>query len=151
MSNSTGIYRADEILYDALKDVGFNSITFGSFNEVNLNKQNIFPLAHLVLVSSARTVTTQSVSYQVLVMDMVDSNDLDPRQSKNNFRLTTNFEDVWSDLDNRLGEMQQKFARRQDLVTLDDFTANALKDQEQNVLSGWELSLTITIPAIGLC
>lgn len=151
MSNSTGIYRADEILYDALKDVGFNTITFGDPNQVNLDKQNIFPLAHLVLVSSARTQNTQAVSYEVVVLDSVDSNDLDPRQSKNNFRLTTNFEDVWSDLDNRLGEMQQKFVRRQDLVTLDDFTASAVRYKAQNILTGWELSLTITIPTIGLC
>ena len=40
---SEGIYKADELLINALKAEGFNTVTFGDISEADLNKQRIYP------------------------------------------------------------------------------------------------------------
>ena len=61
----------DTIRDTLLLDEDINTVTYGDLTEVNLNKQDIFPLAHLILnqVTHSERVLTFNVS--ILFMDVV--------------------------------------------------------------------------------
>lgn len=49
-----------------------NSVTFGDLLEVDLNKQDIFPMAHVGLTSATIGSSTSTVQVSILFLDVVD-------------------------------------------------------------------------------
>ena len=89
-----GYYEITKDIHDHLKsDSDVNTIKIGSLNEVDLNKQTIYPLSH-ILVGSAQFINgSVRFGITVSVMDAVD-------ESKNN--ITDIAEDErWKGVDNR--------------------------------------------------
>lgn len=148
-----GVYRVDKILTDALKGEGFNTVTFGDNNEADIQKQNIYPYAHLTLTSNVQTTQIETFTYEITILDLVDSNSFDPRDSKNQLSLTTNVEDVFHDLSykwNRAWQTVKKTANNQ-IQFPDSVTLNAGYAELQNKLAGYTITLEITIPNLGIC
>lgn len=148
-----GLYKADDLLYNALINNGFNQVTFGDASEVDLNKQNIFPLCHISLVNRTLNSNNEVINYQLILLDIVDENNLDPRDSNNNFRRTDNVEDVFHDLGHRFNKAYQEF--RRDITTIvevsESVTLTAFYGKAQNKLAGYEVSFDITINTLGVC
>ena len=68
-----GFYNLTEKIKDALDAEPFvNTVTFGSLDDVDLSKQTIFPLSHIIVNNT--TVGTKTVTFNVsiLAMDIVD-------------------------------------------------------------------------------
>ena len=152
MANN-GLYQTNELLHDKLKEVGFNTITFGDASEVDLNKQNIFPLCHISLVDRTLNSNNQVSQYQVILLDLVDENNLDPRESLNDFRLTHNVEDIFHDLSHKFNKAYQGFRKDLDNIVevTDSVTLTAFYAKAQNKLAGYEATFEITIPTFGIC
>ena len=93
-----GVYGVNKVFNDALRGEGFKHISFGDVSEKDLNKQSIFPLAHLTLLSNRLTPAVNFYTYEIYILDVVDVNTNNPRESKNELSLTTNIEDVFHDL-----------------------------------------------------
>ena len=150
---NTGIYRANELLFAAFKAEGFNTVTFGTVSETDLDKQNIFPMAHMTLVDRALTGNTDTFNYTLQLLDVIDFNSLDPRESKNEMGLTNNVEDIFHDLGYRFNRAWLSFRKDvTNIVEVDDsITLTAGYHEAQNYLAGYEATITLTIPNTGDC
>jgi len=68
-----GFYQISKAIKDQLDaDAFVNTITMGDIFKVDLNKQTIFPLSHIMINSAAYNGNTFNYSISVLCMDIVD-------------------------------------------------------------------------------
>ena len=74
-------YRGIQSFYDLttkIKDIlqadeNTNTVTFGDITEVDLNKQTIFPLSHIMINNVTDNGQTLSYNISVMAMDIVDT------------------------------------------------------------------------------
>ena len=74
MSNqgSRAFYQATEAIKNQLlDDVNVNTVTTGDISDVNLNKQDIFPLSHIIVNNITQEDGVLRFSMSVLAMDIV--------------------------------------------------------------------------------
>ena len=55
-----------------LEDVNVNTVTFGNITDIDLSKQTMFPLSHIVVNNVSFPNNTVSFNISVLSMDIVD-------------------------------------------------------------------------------
>jgi hypothetical protein len=68
-----GFYQISKAIKEQLDaDAFVNTITIGDIFKVDLNKQTIFPLSHIMINSAAYNGNTFNYSISVLCMDIVD-------------------------------------------------------------------------------
>jgi hypothetical protein len=68
-----GFYQISKAIKDQLEaDAFVNTVTIGDIFKVDLNKQTIFPLSHIMINSAAYNGNTFNYSISVLCMDIVD-------------------------------------------------------------------------------
>ena len=88
MSNQgiRGFYQLTEtIKTELLKDVNINTVSTGDITDVNLNKQDIFPLAHIIINSVSDEEQVLRFNISILACDIVDqSKDLTIDRFKGN-------------------------------------------------------------------
>jgi len=75
MSNQgiRGFYQITKTIKDTLlADVNVNTVTTGDISEVDLNKQTIFPLSHMIINNVSQDEQTLTFNISVLAMDIVD-------------------------------------------------------------------------------
>lgn len=69
----TGFYNVTDKIKDTLAAEPFvNTVTYGSLDDVDLNKQTIFPLSHIIVNNCNVAGSTLSFNISVLSMDVVD-------------------------------------------------------------------------------
>jgi len=70
------IYRIIKEIKDVLLDEPFvNTVTEGDIFEVDLNKQTIFPLSHIILNSATHQGNVLSFNITILLMDVINQKD----------------------------------------------------------------------------
>lgn len=137
------IYKTSEQLRTELLAQGFNTVTFGDNSEVDLNRKNVYPLAHIeprsVIFKRGVAVTT----YIVQVFDIPDVEN-DPDIAKSPFKRSDLVEDILNDLAQRVNIIWQRIKRNNDMFYTDqeDLTLNTLLFVEQQTLCGYEFTLT---------
>ena len=68
-----GFYQLTQTIKDQLlADVNVNTVTIGDIYDVNLNKQDIFPLSHIIVNNVLQQEQTLTFNISVLAMDIVD-------------------------------------------------------------------------------
>jgi len=68
-----GYYYVVNTLKDYLKSNDFiNTVSIGDIFAVDLNKQTIFPLAHIIVNNAQLAESTTSLNISILFMDIVD-------------------------------------------------------------------------------
>jgi hypothetical protein len=75
MSNQgiRGFYQiTDTIKTNLLNDSNVNSVTTGDITQIDLNKQTIFPLAHIIVNSVTAQEQTLSFNITIMAMDVVN-------------------------------------------------------------------------------
>lgn len=66
-------YEITQAIKDQLqKDIFVNTVTIGDIFKVDLNKQTIFPLSHIIINAATYLGSTWSYNVSVLCMDIVD-------------------------------------------------------------------------------
>ena len=93
-----GLYNANETISSKLKASGINRVTFGDPSEFDQNKNGVMPYSHMVLDGSLMRDTTHVYNYRIAVADLVDSNNISPREVYNSLTLSDNKEDIFHDL-----------------------------------------------------
>ena len=69
----TGFYNVTKKIKDALNAEPFvNTVSFGSLDDVDLNKQTIFPLSHIIVNNCNVASNTMTFNISILAMDIVD-------------------------------------------------------------------------------
>jgi hypothetical protein len=146
-------------IYEELNSSEFvNTVTFGNIMDVDLSKQSIFPLSHINIQDAVFGDHTITFSIQVIAMDLVDESKED-RFASNSvpYKGLDNKHDVLNTQLAVINRLQSKLRRgdlNDDNYVLDtDATATMFEDRFENLMTGWALTLSISIPnnAVTVC
>lgn len=136
-----------EEIKTVLRSVGFVTVTYGDFDEVDLNRQNIFPLAHVVPEGSGVGQQPFSYSFSIIALDMVTETKEDIANQPDPFQGTDNTQDVHADLHHRLAKAAEMFRRGQSFKDGYQLEGGAditpFKDRFETLCAGWLMPLTI--------
>ena len=149
MSNTgiRGFYLLSEtIKEELLKDQNINTVTTGDITNVNLNKQDIFPLGHIIINTVTDEENVLRFSITVLAADIVD-------QSKDAtvdiFKGNTNEQDILNTqlaVINRLIQRLRKGQLYTDMYQLDGTpVCEPFYDRFENQLAGWTATMDVLI------
>jgi hypothetical protein len=154
-------YRGIQSFYDLttkIKDIlqsdeNTNTVTFGDITEVDLNKQTIFPLSHIMINNVTDNGQTLSYNISVMAMDLVDTSK-DP--TNDIFVGNDNRQDVLNTQLSVLNKLHQKLRKgtpHQDGYHLEGAASlEAFYDRFENELAGWVSTFTVvTMNNIDIC
>tara|TARA_R100001369_G_scaffold17057_1_gene32247 strand:- start:1178 stop:1648 length:471 start_codon:yes stop_codon:yes gene_type:complete len=142
-----GFYQLTEtIKQQLLLDINVNTCTTGDITDVNLNKQDIFPLAHIIINSVSDEEQVLRFNISVLACDIVDqSKDL----TVNRFRGNNNEQDILNTQLAVLNKLIQKLRMgqlHQDKYQLDgNPSLEPFYDRFENQLAGWTATMSVII------
>ena len=127
-----------------------NTVTYGDIFEVDLAKQSIFPLAHIIVNNCTFQDHVVVFNLQVICMDVVHDTNEDPKAQDNYFHGINNKQDIQNTMFFVINGLQSAMRRGElfsDLYQIqDDFTATLFEDRFENLLTGWSINLNIEIP-----
>ena len=127
-------------------DVFVNTVTQGDIFDVDLTKQTIFPLSHVMVNSVNRESNTLRFSVTVMCMDIVDKS---KEETTDIFRGNDNEQDV---LNTQLAvslRMLEIFDRGDNVRTFridGDPTIEPFTERFENYLAGWAVTFDILVP-----
>jgi hypothetical protein len=149
MSNQgiRGYYLITETIEtELLKDQNISTVTSGDLSTVNLGKQDIFPLGHILVNSVTAGDQTLTFNLNVLSMDIVNESKEETRDFQTG---NSNEQDV---LNTQLGVLNKliQVLKRGDLYTdkyqvEGDPSLEPFYDRFENNLAGWTASIDIVI------
>jgi hypothetical protein len=143
-----GFYQVTETIKEALlSDVNVNTVTTGDITRIDLGKQTMFPLSHLVINNVGNEDTVLRFSLSVLAMDIVD---ISKEEVVDIFVGNNNEQDVLNTqlaVLNKLVQVLRGGNLHQDLYQLDG-TPNfePFYDRFENEVAGWALTFDVLIP-----
>lgn len=149
MSNTgiRGFYLLTEAIKDQLlSDVNVNTVTTGDIYDVDLAKQSIFPLCHIIInnVTTQEQVLTFNIS--VLAMDIVDES---KDETVDIFRGNNNEQDVLNTqlaVLNKLVMVLRKGSLHNDQYQLDgDANLEPFYDRFENRLAGFTATFNVFV------
>jgi hypothetical protein len=124
-----------------------NTVTYGDIFEIDLNKQDIFPLSHFIVNSATLNGSVWQFSISLLCMDIVDESKEDVTDK---FLGNDNEQDVLNtqmSVINRLLELLRRGDLYTDLYQLEGSpTIEPFVDRFDNKLAGWTLTFDVLIP-----
>ena len=142
-----GFYQLTEtIKTELLQDVNINTVTTGDLTDVNLNKQDMFPLGHIIIDNVTDEEQVLRFNITVLACDIVD-------QSKNPtvdvFKGNNNVQDILNTQLAVLNRMTQRLRMGTlytEMYQLDGTpTLEPFYDRFENQLAGWSITMTVLI------
>jgi hypothetical protein len=143
-----GYYYVVKTLKDYLKSNDFiNTVSIGDIFTIDLSKQTIYPLAHIIVNSAQLTENTTSLNLSILFMDLVD-------ESK------AEITDVWEGNDNEQDVLNTQLTIASKLTAdlvrgnlysnliqvTGEPSAEPFVDRFENKIAGWTLTFDVTIP-----
>ncbi len=130
-----------------LEDTNVNTVTSGDIFDIDLNKQTIFPLSHLIVTGGSYDNGIYTITASLFCMDIVDisKSDSDNEDDVLNTQLA-----VITKLLERLnrGDLSDELYQLNGVPSFESFT-----DRFENKLAGWSLEFEVQIPniTIGIC
>ena len=149
MSNQgiRGFYQITETIKNQLlDDININTVTSGDISNVNLSKQDIFPLGHIII--NGVTIEEQVLRFNitVLAMDIVNRS---KQETVDRFTGNTNEQDILNTQLGVLNKVVQVLKRgtlHTDMYQLDgDPSCDPFYDRFENELAGWSANMDILI------
>ena len=143
----TGFYNVTDKIKDTLAAEPFvNTVTYGSLDDVDLNKQTIFPLSHLIVNNCSVANNTLTFNISVLAMDIVDES---KAEVEDDFVGNDNEQDV---MNTQLAVLNRLIAilQRGDVYT-DKFQVigavgcEPFVDRFENKLAGWVATFDVVV------
>lgn len=143
-----GYYYVVNTLKDYLKSNDFiNTVSIGDIFNVDLSKQTIFPLAHIIVNNAQLSESTTSLNISILFMDLVD-------ESK------AEITDIWQGNDNEQDVLNTQLALASKLTAdlvrgylysnliqvTSSPSAEPFVDRFENKIAGWTLTFDVIIP-----
>jgi hypothetical protein len=124
-----------------------NTVSIGDIFAIDLNKQTIFPLSHIIVNNATLAEVTTSLNISVLFMDLVDD-------SKEEIT------DIWEGNDNEQDVLNTRLSVAQRLVAdlmrgslyskqvvvVGEPNAEPFTDRFENKVAGWTLTFDVIVP-----
>ena len=124
-----------------------NSVTQGDIFQVDLNKQTIFPLTHIMVNSSSLQSNTQTFNVSILAMDIVD---ISKTETTDIFQENNNELDVLNTQHHVLNRCYQQMLHGNlwdlNFVVAGEPTLEPFTERFENLLAGWTMTFDVTIP-----
>ena len=142
-----GFYQVTDKLKTLLNAEPFvNTVTYGSIDDVDLDKQSIFPLSHIIVNNAIVGTKTTTFSISVLAMDIVDiSND----EVTDTFVGNDNEQDVLNTqlalLTRVINELQRGDSYTDKYQVQEDVTCEPFVDRFENKLAGWTATFSVMV------
>ena len=146
-----GFYNLSNKIRETLQlDAYVNTVSFGDIFEVDLNKQTIFPLSHVMISSATMQSNVWNFSVSVLCMDLVDESKTFPEGEPASFRGDNNEQDVMNTqmaVANRLLELLLRGDLYVEKYQLDGSPQiEFFVDRFENKLAGVTATFNVLIP-----
>ena len=149
MSNQgiRGFYQLTETIKNELLDnVDVNTVTTGNLSNVNLQKQNIFPLSHIIINNVVDSEQTLSFSLSILSMDIVSRSKL---ETTDIFEGNNNEQDVLNTqlavLNKLIMVLRKGTLHRDKYQLVGDPSCEPFYDRFENEVAGWTANLDVVI------
>lgn len=141
------VYDITTKIKDQLESEPFiNTVTFGSLNDVDLDKQSIFPLGHLTINSTSVATSVFRFNMSILVMDIVD---ISKEETTDVFTGNDNEQDVLNTtlavMTRVLNIMQKGDLYSQKYQIEDVVSCEPFVDRFENKLAGWAATFDVVV------
>ena len=142
-----GFYQVTDKIKTLLNAEPFvNTVTYGSIDDVDLDKQGIFPLSHIIVNNAVVGTKTTTFSISILAMDIVDiSND----EVTDSFVGNDNEQDVLNTqlalLTRVINELQRGDSYTDKYQVEANVTCEPFVDRFENKLAGWTATLDVIV------
>ena len=142
-----GYYQLTSTIEEQLRSTEFtNTVSIGDISKVNLNKQDIFPLAHMIVNSVSAEEQVLRFNISILACDIVDqSKDI----TTDRFTGNDNEQDILNTqlaVLNRLIQRLRMGTLHQDMYQLEGSPSlTPFHDRFENQLAGWSATMDILI------
>jgi hypothetical protein len=141
-------YEITKGIYDHLKaDPDINTVVIGSLDKIDINKQSIFPLGH-ILVGSAQFINGMvRFTLTVSCMDIVDIVKDDLPKDDEQWKGLDNRHDIANTMLNVIEGLDRSIKKGslQATYELQSMTAEPFEDRFDNLLTGWSATFVIDI------
>ena len=150
MSNKRGIRSyyliMSKLEEELLKSPFVKTVTFGDISQVDLRKQTIFPLSHIIMNNVVQSGQVMTYNMTILLMDIVDIN---KAIVVNQFTGNTDEMDILNTqlgVGNKLVEQMRSGNLFNDMYQVStDVTFEPFFDRFENELVGWAMNVNITV------
>jgi hypothetical protein len=132
------VYKIIKEIKDALLDEPFvNTVTEGDIFSIDLNKQTMFPLSHIIINQATHQGNVLSFNITILLMDIINQKDDDNKVDIWNTQLL-----VATRVLNRLnrGDLRDVFFELTGNPTYEPFT-----ERFENDLAGWAITFDVLV------
>ena len=143
----TGFYNVTKKIKDALNAEPFvNTVSYGSLDDVDLDKQTIFPLSHIIVNNCNVASNTMTFNISILAMDIVDES---KDEVTDIFVGNDNEQDVLNtqlEVLNRVISLLQRGDLYTDLFQVDGAVGcEPFVDRFENKLAGWAATFDVLV------
>ena len=143
-----GFYQVTQVIKDQLlADVNVNAVTFGDITRIDLSKQTMFPLSHLMVNSVSNEDSILRFNMSILSMDIVN---VSKEETIDIFLGNNNEQDILNtqlQVQNKLVQLLRGGDLYRQLYQLDSTpTFEPFYDRFENELAGWSMTFDIIIP-----
>lgn len=137
----------DKIKDELLSNNSVNTVTTGDLFDIDLNKQNMFPLTHIIINNVGMQEQVLNFQVSVLAMDIVDTSKTktadvlignDNEQDILNTQLSV--------INKLIGVLRQGTLHQDKFQLQGDPVCEPFYDRFENELAGWSCDLNILIP-----
>ena len=149
MSNQgiRGFYKLTEtIKTNLLADINVNTVTTGDITDINLGKQDMFPLSHIIVNNVVVNEQTLDFNISILSCDIVNQSKLETTD------IFTGNNDVQNILNTQLAVLNKLIQKLRmgnlhtDMYQLDGSPSlDPFYDRFENQLAGWTATMNIKI------
>ena len=138
-------YRVIDSIKDAVSAEPFNhQVTFGDIADIDLQKQSLFPLYHIMINNATITENIVQQNITILLMDLVDVSN---SEDTSLFLGNDNRQDILNTqlaLGTRIMRVLQKAdIYRQEFEIEGDASCEPFTERFENMLAGWAITFTI--------
>jgi hypothetical protein len=149
-----GFYQVTQVIKDQLlSDVNVNTVTTGDITRIDLSKQTMFPLSHIIVNNVGNEDNILRFSLSVLAMDVVN---ISKEEVVDIFLGNNNEQDILNTqlaVLNKLVQVLRGGTLHQDLYQLDGSpNFEPFYDRFEAEVAGWALTFDVIIPNdISIC
>lgn len=143
----TGFYNVTKKIKDALAAEPFvNTVSYGSLDDIDLDKQTIFPLSHIIVNNCNVSLSTMTFNISILAMDIVDES---KDETTDIFVGNDNEQDVLNtqlEVLNRVVAILQRGDLYTDLFQIEGSVGcEPFVDRFENKLAGWVATFDVLV------
>jgi len=142
-----GFYQLTETIKEQLlADTNINTVSTGDVSNLNLNKQDIFPLGHIIVNNVVAEEQVLRFNITVIACDIVDQS---KTETLDRFVSNNNEQDILNtqlSVLNKLIQVLRKGNLHQNKYQLDgNPSCDPFYDRFENMLAGWSASMDVLI------